>query len=71
MRYYIAAYCCNTDLEDMNYRESGNDEDLYIRFPEIRELINRHEIKSIGITFENGDRLRIYDVNRARDGLVN
>lgn len=61
MRYYIAA-CCNTDFEEMNYKESGSEADLYVRYPEIKAVINTHEIRSMGITFENGDRLRIYDV---------
>ena len=70
MRYYIAARC-NTEFEEMNYKESGNEADLYVRYPEIKEVINRHEIRSMGITFDNGDRLRIYDVNKARGNLVN
>ena len=70
MRYYIAA-CCNTDFEEMNYKESGNEAELFGRYPEIKEVINRHEIRSIGITFENGDRLRIYDVEKSRVKLSN
>lgn len=63
MRYYIAAFC-STDFEEMNYKESGNEAELFARYPEIKEVINRNDIRSIGITFENGDRLRVYDVKR-------
>ena len=70
MRYYIAAYC-QPDSEEMVYKESGSGADLHFKFPEIKEVINRYHIKSIGITFKNGDRLRIYGANKARITLAN
>jgi hypothetical protein len=70
MRYYIAAIS-DPGSAEMDYKESGNEADLYLRFPEIIEVIKRYNIKSLGLTFVNGDRLRIYGVNKATTGLTN
>ena len=69
MRYYIAAYS-EPDSEEMDYKESGNERDLYLKFPEINEVIKRYSIKSFGITFASGDRLRIYGVKREMAGIA-
>jgi len=66
MRYYIAAHH-KPDSKEMDYKESGTEADLCLRFPEIKEVINRYNIKSLIMTFENGDRLRIYNINLAAD----
>jgi len=70
MRYYIAAYS-DPDSGEMDYKKSGDEANLYLRFPEINEIIKRYNIKSLGITFANGDRLRIYGVNKATKGFAN
>jgi hypothetical protein len=36
--------------------------DLYFKFPEFRDVINRHNLRSIDVRFVNGDRLRIFDI---------
>ena len=38
---------------------------------EIIEVVKRYNVKSLGLTFVNGDRLRIYGVNKATIGLTN
>ena len=61
MKFYIAGYS-GVDTDEMNYKKNGGDEDLYLLFPELKEVINRYQIKSIDIKFSNFDRLRIYDI---------
>jgi len=70
MRYYIANYC-EPDTDEMDYKESGNEADLCLRFPEIKAVIQRYKIKSVGITFGNGDRLRIYGAKKTTVALAN
>ena len=70
MRYYIAALG-DPGSGETDYKESGNEADLYLRFPEIIEVVKRYNVKSLGLTFVNGDRLRIYGVNKATIGLTN
>ena len=69
MRYYIAA-CIEQDSKAMNYKEIGNEADLGFRFPEINEFIKRYSIKSVGMTFVNGDRLKIYGVKNTGTDMV-
>jgi hypothetical protein len=51
--------------DGMNYKEEGSGKDLYRHFPELREIINRYPLKSIDFRLTNGDRLRIYDINKS------
>jgi hypothetical protein len=50
--------------EGMNYKEHGSGNDLYLHFPELKEIINRYPLKSIDFRLTNGDRFRIYDINK-------
>ena len=63
MKYYMASYS-GTVSDGMNYKEQGSGNDLYLHFPELREVINRYPFKSIDFRLTNGDRLRIYDINK-------
>jgi len=66
MRFYMASY--NGSVSDeMNYKEQGSGNDLYLLIPEIKDLINGYPIKTIDIRLANGDRLRIYDINRNKN----
>ena len=63
MKYYMASF--NGEVSDgMNYKEQGSGNDLYLHFPELREIINRYPFKTIDFRLTNGDRLRIYDINK-------
>ena len=63
MRFYKASY--NGSVSDgMNYKEQGSGNDVYLHFPELREIINRYPFKSIDFRLTNGDRFRIYDINK-------
>jgi hypothetical protein len=63
MKFYMASY--NGSVSDgMNYKEQGSGNDLYLHFPELREIINRYPLKTIDFRLTNGDRLRIYDINK-------
>ena len=65
MKYYMASF--NGSVSDgMNYKEHGSGSDLYLHFPELREVINRYPFKSIDFRLANGDRLRIYDIHKNR-----
>jgi hypothetical protein len=69
MRYYMASY--NGSVSDgMNYKEQGSGNGLYLHFPELKEVINRYPFKSIDFRLTNGDRLRVYDINKSK-GLNN
>jgi hypothetical protein len=61
MKFYIAKMY---DLEsnETNYTQFGKSMDLYYKFPEFRDVINRHNLRSIDVRFVNGDRLRIFDI---------
>jgi hypothetical protein len=63
MKFYIAGYA-GLGSEEMSYKEQGSGNDLYLHFPELREIINRYPFKSIDFRLTNGDRLRIYDINK-------
>jgi hypothetical protein len=62
MKYYMASYSGSV-AEGMNYKEHGSGNDLYLHFPELKEIINRYPFKTIDFRLTNGDRLRIYDIN--------
>jgi hypothetical protein len=64
MKYYMASYS-GTVSDGMNYKVQGSGSDLYLHFPELREVINRYPFKSIDFRLANGDRLRIYDISKA------
>ena len=64
MKFYIAGYS-GFDPDDMDYKKLGGDEDLYVLFPELKEVIRRYQIKNIDVRFSNGDRLRVYDIRKA------
>ena len=70
MKFYIAKMC-EMDSDDMNYTQLGKSTDLYLKFPEFRDVINQHDLRSIDIRFLNGDRLRIYDINKRRPEIMN
>ena len=63
MKYYMASF--NGEVSDgMNYKEQGSGNDLYLHFPELREIINRYSFKTIDFRLINGDRLRVYDISK-------
>ena len=63
MKFYIASYA-GLESEEMIYKEQGSGNDLYLHFPELREIINRYSFKTIDFRLSNGDRLRVYDINK-------
>ena len=63
MKYYMANYTGSVS-EGMNYKQQGSGNDLYLLFPELKAIINRYAFKAIDIRLTNGDRLRIYDINK-------
>ena len=65
MRYYMASYSGSVS-DGMNYKEQGSGNDLYLHFPELKEVINRYPFKSIDFRLTNGDRLRVYDIDNNR-----
>jgi hypothetical protein len=65
MKFYIAKMC-DLETQEMNYTQFGKSGELYIEFPEFREVIHRYNLRSIDVRFENGDRLRIYDIEEGR-----
>jgi hypothetical protein len=56
--------------DGMNYKEEGSGNDLFLHFPELKEIINRYPFKSIDFRLTNGDRLRVYDIHKNK-GLNN
>jgi hypothetical protein len=64
MKFYNAGYS-GFDPGDMDYKKMGGDKDLYILFPELKEVISRYQIKNIDLRFSNGYRLRVYDICKA------
>jgi hypothetical protein len=63
MKYYMASYSGSV-TDGMNYEEQGSGNDLYLHFPELREIINRYPFKTIDFRLTNGDRLRVYDIDK-------
>ncbi|MGD8761317.1 MAG: hypothetical protein PVG87_03310 [Desulfobacteraceae bacterium] len=70
MKFYIAKMC-DLETQEMNYTQFGKSGELYIEFPEFREVIHRYNLRSIDVRFENGDRLRIYDIEEDRPETMN
>jgi hypothetical protein len=63
MKYYMASYS-GTVEDGMNYKVQGSGSDLYLHFPELREVINHYPFKTIDFRLANGDRFRIYDIHK-------
>ena len=70
MKFYIAKMC-DLDSNETIYTQFGKSMDLYLKFPEFRDVINRHNLRSIDVRFVNGDRLRIYDIKEGRLETMN
>ena len=70
MNFYIAKMS-DLDSNEMNYTQFGKSMDLYHIYPEFRDVINRHNLRSIDVRFVNGDRLRIYDIKEDRFETMN
>ena len=69
MKFYMASY--NGSVADgMNYKEQGSGNDLYRHFPELKEIIDRYLFKAIDFRLTNGDRFRIYDINKNKHGNI-
>ena len=69
MKFYIARYS-GKEPDDMDYQKLGGDKELYLLFPELKEVLNSYPIKNLDVRFSNGDRLRIYDIyERCRSNL--
>ena len=68
MRFYIASHS-GLDRDGMSYEKLGGDEDLNFLFPELRKIVNRYSFRTIDIRLINGDRLRIYDINKKQGVL--
>ena len=66
MRFYMASYSGSVS-DGMDYKQQGNGKDLYRHFPELKEIINRYSFKTIDFRLKNGDRLRIYDIDKNRN----
>lgn len=64
MKFYIAGYS-GFAPDDMDYKKFGGGDDLYLLFPELKEVISRYQVRNIDVRFSNGDRLRIYDIRKA------
>ena len=66
MKYYMAGYSGSV-ADGMTYKEHGNGKNLYRHFPELRAIIDRYHVRSIDFRLTNGDRLRIYDINKSKN----
>ena len=65
MKYYMASY--NGSVSDgMNYKEHGNEKDLFMLFPELKAIINRLPLRTIDFRMANGDRLRVYNIHQSQ-----
>ena len=65
MKFYIARHN-GFAADGMHYEKLGGGEDLNSLFPELKEIIKRYAFKTIDIRLINGDRLRIYDINKKK-----
>lgn len=63
MKFYIASHS-GIASDGMSYKELGGHEDLNSLFPELTQIINRYPFRTMDIRLMNGDRLRIYDINK-------
>ena len=66
MKYYMAGYSGSVE-DGMIYKEQGSSKNLYRYFPELKTIIDRYPFRSIDFRLTNGDRLRIYDINKNRN----
>ena len=69
MKFYIASHS-GIASDGMRYKELGGHEDLNSLFPELANIIYRYSFRSIDIRLINGDRLRIYHINKAQDQIT-
>ncbi len=65
MKFYIASHS-GIATDGMSYKELGGHEDLNSLFPDLTQIINRYPFRTMDIRLTNGDRLRIYDINKIR-----
>jgi hypothetical protein len=65
MKFYIASHS-GIATDGMSYKELGGHEDLNSLFPDLTPIINRYPFRTMDIRLTNGDRLRIYDINKNR-----
>lgn len=65
MKFYIASHS-GIATDGMSYKELGGHEDLNSLFPDLTQIINRYPFRTMDIRLTNGDRLRIYDINKNR-----
>lgn len=65
MKFYIASHS-GIASDGMSYNELGGHEDLNSLFPDLTQIINRYPFRTMDIRLTNGDRLRIYDINKTR-----
>jgi hypothetical protein len=63
MKFYIASHS-GIASDGMSYKEFGGHEDLNSLFPELTKIINHQSFRTIDIRLINGDRLKIYDINK-------
>ena len=64
MKFYIASHS-GIASDGMSYKESGGHADLNLLFPELAKVVNCHaSFRTIDIRLKNGDRLRIYNINK-------
>ncbi len=70
MKFYIAKMG-DLDSNETNYTQLGKSMELYLKFPEFRDIINQYNLRSIDVRFVNGDRLRIYDIKEGRPETMN
>ena len=63
MKFYIASHS-GIASDGMRYKKFGGHEDLNSLFPELTKIIRHQSFKTIDIRLINGDRLRIYDINK-------
>ena len=64
MKFYMASYS-GSSSDGMTYKKHGREKDLYRLFPELKAVINRYPLRTIDFRLANGDRLRVYDIQRA------
>ena len=65
MKFYIASHS-GIASDGMSYKKFGGHEDLNSLFPELTRIISQHSFRTIDIRLINGDRLRIYDINKSK-----
>jgi hypothetical protein len=68
MKFYIARHS-GFATDGMRYEKLGGDEELNSLFPELKGIIKRYAFRTIDIRLINGDRLRIYDINKKHGSL--